>query len=109
MNRTRTSRVIRVAFADDHPFVRVGLRRFIASFADFEPVGGAASAEEALELVQDTDIDVLILDAWAHLENPMDPHILNQHIRSAAASSRAAADAGSGERRVESQQEGAPI
>jgi two-component system invasion response regulator UvrY len=62
MTRTRASRAIRVAFADDHLFVRAGLRRFIASYPCFEYAGEAASAEEALQLVQATDIDVLLLD-----------------------------------------------
>jgi DNA-binding NarL/FixJ family response regulator len=63
MTSTRPSRALRVAVADDHLFVRSGLRRFISSFPDHDFAGGAASAEEALELVQGTDIDVLVLDA----------------------------------------------
>ena len=63
MTCTRPSRALRVAVADDHLFVRAGLRRFISSFPDYDFAGGAASAEEALELVQGTDIDVLVLDA----------------------------------------------
>ena len=63
MTCTRPSRALRVAVADDHLFVRSGLRRFISSFPDYDFAGGAASAEEALELVQGTDIDVLVLDA----------------------------------------------
>jgi two-component system invasion response regulator UvrY len=63
MTCTRPTRAIRVAVADDHLFVRSGLRRFISSFPDYDFAGGAASAEEALELVQGTDIDVLVLDA----------------------------------------------
>jgi DNA-binding NarL/FixJ family response regulator len=63
MTRTRPSRAIRVAFVDDHLFVRAGLRRFIASFPDLEYAGEAASAGEAVEMVRATDIDVLLLDA----------------------------------------------
>jgi DNA-binding NarL/FixJ family response regulator len=62
MTRTRDARAIRVAFAEDHIFVRAGMRRFIASIPGFEVAGEAANAEEALELVQATDIDVLVLD-----------------------------------------------
>jgi two-component system invasion response regulator UvrY len=63
MTCARPSRAIRVAVADDHLFVRSGLRRFISSFPEYDFAGGAASAEEALELVQGTDIDVLVFDA----------------------------------------------
>ena len=56
MTCTRPSRALRVAVADDHLFVRSGLRRFISSFPDYDFAGGAASAEEALELVPATDI-----------------------------------------------------
>ena len=63
MTRIHPPRAIRVAFVDDHLFVRAGLRRFIASFPDLEYAGEAASAEEAVEMVRATDIDVLLLDA----------------------------------------------
>ena len=53
---------IRVAIADDHFFVRAGIRRFIASFDDLHFAGQAGSPEETLELVQGSDIDVLLLD-----------------------------------------------
>lgn len=53
---------IRIAIADDNLFVRVGLRRCISLFHDFHFAGEAASVEEALELVQKQDIDVLLLD-----------------------------------------------
>ena len=138
MTCTRPSRAIRVAVADDQLFVRSGLRRFISSFPDYDFAGGAASAEEALELVQHTDIDVLVFDAnmpgssgleilprlcamaprmkvlvvsalpgnafgaralrtdaFAYLEKPFNPQVLDESIRSAAAAlARAANDEG---------------
>jgi len=150
LTRTRPSRAIRVAFADDHLFVRAGLRRFIAGFPGFELVGEAASAEEALELVQGTDIDVLLLDvnmpgrsgleilpqlliaasrmkvvvvsaapaclaapaalragAWTYLEKPVNPTILSECIRSAAAAASVAAnDEGGGDRGEECLEKG---
>ena len=49
MTRTRPLRVIRVAFAFDPPFVRRGLRCFIASFHDFEHAAEALAAATDIE------------------------------------------------------------
>lgn len=153
MNPTRpSSRAIRVAFADDDLFVRAGLRRFIASVVDFEYAGEAASAGNALALVQAAQIDVLVLDAnmpdrsgleilpqlramvprmqvvvvsalpasamaplalragaCAYLEKPVNPSVLEEAIRSAAAEAlRAANDDGCGARDDASNEEGTP-
>jgi DNA-binding NarL/FixJ family response regulator len=62
MSSSKSAPRIRVAIADDHFFVRAGMRRFIGSFDDLHFVGQAGSAEETLELVQAAAIDVLLLD-----------------------------------------------
>ena len=54
---------IRIAIVDDDMFVRAGMRRYLASFPDFHFAGEAASALEALKLVQVRPVDVLLLDA----------------------------------------------
>lgn len=55
-------KMIRVAIADDHPIVRDGLKRLLAFEADFEVIGEAGDGRAVIELVQQTDPDVLLLD-----------------------------------------------
>lgn len=54
--------MIRILIADDHSVVRQGLRKILADHSDFDVVGEASSAEGALQLIQTTNADVLILD-----------------------------------------------
>ena len=56
------SRPIRVFLLDDHELVRRGLRDFLAEERDFEVVGEAGTAEEALDRIGDARPDVAILD-----------------------------------------------
>ena len=53
---------IRVAVADDHPIVLIGLGMMIRAEADLEIVGEATSGPDALQLVQDTRPDIAIID-----------------------------------------------
>jgi DNA-binding NarL/FixJ family response regulator len=54
--------VIRVAIADDHRVVRVGLEQLLATFDDVELVGSADGGEAAAALVAETKPDVMLLD-----------------------------------------------
>jgi DNA-binding NarL/FixJ family response regulator len=54
--------VIRVAIADDHRVVRVGLEQLLATFDDVELVGSADGGEAAAALVASTKPDVVLLD-----------------------------------------------
>jgi DNA-binding NarL/FixJ family response regulator len=54
--------VIRIVVVDDHPIVRQGLVATLDDEADFQVVGAASSAEEALALVAQQTPDVLLLD-----------------------------------------------
>jgi DNA-binding NarL/FixJ family response regulator len=54
--------VIRIAVVDDHPIVRQGLAAALDDEDDFEVVGSAGSAEEAIELVRRVEPDVVLLD-----------------------------------------------
>jgi DNA-binding NarL/FixJ family response regulator len=53
---------IRLLIADDHPVVRDGLRGMLASEADFEVVGEAASGAEAVLLTERERPDVVLMD-----------------------------------------------
>lgn len=54
--------MIRVLIADDHPVVRRGLRRILEDEIDMEVAGEAQNAQEALDLVNKGQCDVLVLD-----------------------------------------------
>lgn len=54
--------MIRIVIADDHAIVRTGLRALIKSESTMELIGEAAGGYEAIELVEKTMPDVLVLD-----------------------------------------------
>lgn len=53
---------IRIVLADDHPIVRDGLRKLLSLEDDIDVVGEASDGREVLQVVQDTDPDIVILD-----------------------------------------------
>ena len=57
-----TGDLIRVVLADDHAVVRAGLQALLKTAKDVEVVGQAASAEEALALVDRFHPDVVVMD-----------------------------------------------
>ena len=56
MSRTR------LLLVDDHLLFREGVGRLLASEPDFEVVGSCATAAEALEILQGSAVDVVLLD-----------------------------------------------
>jgi two-component system response regulator NreC len=54
--------MIKVLIADDHAIVRTGLRALISSEPSMELVGEATGGLEAIELVEQTHPDALVLD-----------------------------------------------
>jgi two-component system, NarL family, nitrate/nitrite response regulator NarL len=58
----QSNRPIRVVLADDHPIVRDGLRKLLSLEDDIQVVGEASDGREVLQMVQDTEPDVVILD-----------------------------------------------
>jgi two-component system invasion response regulator UvrY len=54
--------MIRIAIVDDHAMVRAGLRQFFADQIDFAIAGEAANGREALDIVRQGEVDVMLLD-----------------------------------------------
>lgn len=53
---------IRVMLVDDHEMVRSGLAAFLLAFKDLELVGEASDGEEAVQLCQRVNPDVILMD-----------------------------------------------
>ncbi len=53
---------IKVMIADDHMLFRQGLRRMLEELDMVEVVGEASNGQETLRLLENTDVDVLLLD-----------------------------------------------
>ncbi|HEY8531449.1 MAG TPA: response regulator transcription factor [Limnochorda sp.] len=58
----RPVETIRILIVDDHEVVRIGLRSLFERIAQFEVVGEAASAQEAIELARSRKPDVVVMD-----------------------------------------------
>ncbi|KAB0583979.1 MULTISPECIES: response regulator transcription factor [Ideonella] len=54
--------MIRVAIVDDHAIVRTGLRQFLSEEVDLRVTGEAANGREALDLVRQGEVDVMLMD-----------------------------------------------
>jgi two-component system invasion response regulator UvrY len=54
--------MIRVVIVDDHAIVRAGLRQYFSDQVDLKVTGEAANGREALELVRQGEVDVLLMD-----------------------------------------------
>jgi DNA-binding NarL/FixJ family response regulator len=70
---------IRVAVAEDNALLRDGLARLISSTRGFELVGTAGNYDDLLQLVHDTELDVVVTDIR------MPPTGTDEGIRAAAA------------------------
>ena len=53
---------MRLLLLDDHTLFREGLSRLLASEPDFEIVGSCGTAAEALEVLNQTPVDIVLLD-----------------------------------------------
>lgn len=56
------NRMIRVALADDHPLIRLGIRTALAEAGDIALVGEATTGEATRDLCQEQRPDILLLD-----------------------------------------------
>ncbi|WP_152186728.1 response regulator [Segeticoccus rhizosphaerae] len=53
---------VRLLLADDHPVVRAGLRAVLEAEPDFQVVAEAPTAEQAVQLAHELDVDVVLMD-----------------------------------------------
>ena len=53
---------IRLLLLDDHVLFREGLSRLLASEPDFEMVGNCGTSAEAMEVLKDSPVDLVLLD-----------------------------------------------
>jgi DNA-binding NarL/FixJ family response regulator len=53
---------IRIVIADDHPIVRDGIRRLLSLESDIDVVGEAGDGRAVLDVVHETNPDILLLD-----------------------------------------------
>ncbi len=53
---------VRILLADDHVVIRDGIRALLENHSDFEVVAVASDGREALDLIQQQDIDVIVMD-----------------------------------------------
>jgi len=54
--------VIRIVLVDDHSMIRIGLKAYFNTLPDIQVVGEAGSGEEALQVVENTKPDVVLMD-----------------------------------------------
>lgn len=54
--------MIKVGIVDDHAIVRSGLRQYLSEHVDLKVVGEAANGREAIDLVRQQEVDVLVMD-----------------------------------------------
>lgn len=63
---------MRILIADDHPFVRNGVRNILESHAGYEVCGEAENGADAVQKVNELNPDVLILDITMPVLNGID-------------------------------------
>jgi two-component system, NarL family, invasion response regulator UvrY len=56
------AKMIKIGIVDDHAIVRAGLRQFFSDYVDLRVAGEAANGREAIDLVRNTELDVLLMD-----------------------------------------------
>lgn len=54
--------IIRIVIADDHAFLREGIKKTIHDEIDMKIVGEASNAIEALSLLKELEPDIIIMD-----------------------------------------------
>lgn len=60
---------IEVVLADDHTFVRAGIRKILETHPEIQVIGEAGNGEEAIQVVIRLQPDVLLLDVQMPVKN----------------------------------------
>ena len=53
---------IKILIVDDHPFFRQGVTFFLNSINEFELIGEAENGEQAVDIISDKEVDVILMD-----------------------------------------------
>lgn len=64
--------MIKVGIVDDHVIVRTGLKQFLSEEIDLRITGEASNGREALDMVREQELDVLIMDLSMPGQNGID-------------------------------------
>ncbi len=72
---------IRVFIADDHEIVRQGLKTIISEAGDLKVVGEAENGAEALKMIRELEVDVVLLDYDMPVKNGLDTLIELKALR----------------------------
>lgn len=59
---TLAENAVKILLVDDHPMMRRGLRDLLAMEDDMDPVGEAASGQEAIRMAAELEPDLILLD-----------------------------------------------
>ena len=80
---SRVKRKVRVVLADDHPGLRYGIRKILEKSSRIEVIGEANNGQEALQLVEVLEPDVLVLDIQMPVMNGVQvaSHLKNNHLK----------------------------
>ncbi len=54
--------MIKIAIVDDHAIVRAGLRQYLSEQVDLQVIAEAANGREALDIVRQGEVDVMLMD-----------------------------------------------
>ena len=58
----KDTNMIKIGIVDDHAIVRSGLKQFFSDQVDLRVVGEAGSGREAIDLVRNVELDILVMD-----------------------------------------------
>jgi two-component system NarL family response regulator len=73
---------IKILIVDDHPVVRAGLTSMLATQAQLEVIGTASSGDEAIEMLQQCNPDVILLDLRMPGMNGIDTLVAMKNLQS---------------------------
>ena len=66
------SNSIKILIADDHEIVRQGLKTILSENSDLEVVAEAANGNEVIKIVQNSEVDLVLLDFDMPEKNGLD-------------------------------------